>query len=42
MGEPGGPFDEGPDGRALETEDEITLPVTGDGPVLGFGRSLTD
>jgi hypothetical protein len=37
-----GSFDKRADGGAIETEDEITLPVTGDGAVASFGRSLAD
>ncbi len=41
-GEPGGPFDERADGRTVETEDEVTLPVAGYGPVVGLGWPLAD
>jgi hypothetical protein len=40
--EPRGPFDEGADGGAVEAEDEVALPVTWYGPVIGFGWPLTD
>ena len=39
-GEPGGPFDEGADGGAVETEDEVALPLAGNSPVVGFGWPL--
>src|SRR5690242_14084323 len=38
----GGSFDECADGGALETVNEVALPVTGDGAVVGLGRSLAD
>ena len=41
-GEPGGPFDEGADGGAVQADDEVTLPMAGDGPVVGFSWSLAD
>jgi len=41
-GEPGGPFDEGADGGAVEADDEVALPVAGYGPVVGFGWSLAN
>jgi len=40
--EAGGPFDESADGRAVETENEVALPVTWYSPVIGFSWSLTD
>jgi hypothetical protein len=40
--EAGGPFDKGADSGALEAEDEVALPMTGYGPVFGFGWSLAD
>jgi hypothetical protein len=40
--EAGGPFDEGADCGAVETEDKVALPVTWYSAVSGFGWSLTD
>jgi hypothetical protein len=40
--EPGGPFYEGADGGAIETKNEVALPVTWYRPVIGFGWPLTD
>jgi hypothetical protein len=36
------PFDEGADSGALEAEDEVALPMTGHGPIVGFGGSFAD
>jgi hypothetical protein len=41
-GEPRGPLDEGADGRALQSDEEIALLVPGDGPVVGLGRAFAD
>ena len=41
-GEAGGPFDKRADSGAVEADDEVALPVAGDGPVVGFGWSLAD
>ena len=40
--EAGGPFDEGADGGAVATQDEVALPMTWYGTVIGFGWSLMD
>src|SRR6266542_272595 len=40
--EAGAALDERPDRRAVEPEDQIALPVAGDGPVVGLGRPLAD
>ena len=40
--EAGGPFDEGTDGGALETQDEVAFPVAWYGSVVGFGWPFTD
>ena len=42
VNQPGGPFDERADGGAVEADDEIALPVAGDGPVVGFGWALAN
>ena len=41
-GEPGGALDEGADCRAIQTDDEVALPVAGNGTIIGFGGSLAD
>jgi hypothetical protein len=38
--EPGGRFDERADRGAVESEDEVALPVTRNGAVIGFGRGV--
>src|SRR5438046_2876009 len=40
--EAGGALDERPGRRAVEPQDQVALPVAGDGPVVGLGRPLTD
>src|SRR5437763_6770013 len=40
--EAGGALDERPDRRAVEPQDQVALPVAGDGPLVGLGRPLTD
>ena len=40
--EPGGALNKGPDRGALESEDQVTFPVSWHCPVLCFGRSLGD
>jgi hypothetical protein len=40
--EPGAALDERPDRGAAQAEDEITLPVAGNRPVLRFGGALAD
>src|SRR6266540_53575 len=40
--ETGRALDERPDRRAVEAQDQIALPVAGDGPIVGLGRPLAD
>ncbi len=39
-GAPAAAFDEGADRRPAGADDQVALPVTGYGPVIGFGRTL--
>ena len=40
--EPAVPLDQGDDVGVVRTGEQITLPMTGDGAILGLGRSLAD
>src|SRR5665647_359014 len=40
--ESGGALDDGPDGRALQADDQVAFPVARDGPVLDLSGPLTD
>ena len=41
-GEPGSAFDEGSDRRAVQAEDEVAFPVSGDGSVFHLGGPFAD
>ena len=42
MGEPGGALDEGPDPGAVQAEDEVAFPVSGNCAVVDLGGPLAE